>query len=397
MGHRVRGDDTAGWAHAARAARAGAALTAAIAEKLSNEAILEMMEAIGDLNRRERDKSLLSGDLGVVPIGAVLQLLQAENQTGVLVCTSGGAEVRATFRNGLIDLVQSTGAGDEFRLGRFFIEEGVLSPSEIEEITQKTAAMAKLEAPIVIEAPSPLASGAASALTATSDEAPKSAIQIRESDSPKPASPSQIPSSNDPAPNTLPWGQRISAVPSTVRDDVHGMITLPGNAVADVLAAVTAQQKPRPLGTALLAAGKIVESQLRTALTKQSSELLYEVLRWHIGRFELRREAPSELAESARLGMPVASAVMEGFRRVDEWRVLERTLGSFDNVLVRDDAAFGALDIQSLPMREKAVLDAVDGDRTIRAIVSASHLSSFDVCRILVQFLEARVLRRRAA
>jgi len=373
----------------------GTALTAAIAEKLSNEAILEMMEAIGDLNRRERDKSLLSGDLGVVPIGAVLQLLQAENQTGVLVCTSGGAEVRATFRNGLIDLVQSTGAGDEFRLGRFFIEEGVLSPSEIEEITQKTAAMAKLEAPIVIEAPSPLAG--ASALTATSDEAPKSAIQIRESDSPKPASPSQIPSSNDPAPNTLPWGQRISAVPSTVRDDVHGMITLPGNAVADVLAAVTAQQKPRPLGTALLAAGKIVESQLRTALTKQSSELLYEVLRWHIGRFELRREAPSELAESARLGMPVASAVMEGFRRVDEWRVLERTLGSFDNVLVRDDAAFGALDIQSLPMREKAVLDAVDGDRTIRAIVSASHLSSFDVCRILVQFLEARVLRRRAA
>jgi hypothetical protein len=86
---------------------------------------------------------------------------------------------------------------------------------------------------------------------------------------------------------------------------------------------------------------------------------------------------------------------MEGFRRVDEWRVLERTLGSFDSVLVRDDAAFGALDISSLPPREKMVLDLVDGERSVRQIVVASHLSSFDACRTLVQFLEARVLRRR--
>jgi hypothetical protein len=146
---------------------------------------------------------------------------------------------------------------------------------------------------------------------------------------------------------------------------------------------------------ALLAAGKIDETQLRSALVKQSSELLYEVLRWPVGRFDLRREPPSELAESARLGLPVASVVMEGFRRVDEWRALERTLGSFDAVLFRDDAAFGNLDVASLPSKEHVVLDAVDGARTVRAIVSASHLSSFDACRILVQFLEARVLRRR--
>ena len=54
-------------------------------------------------------------------------------------------------------------------------------------------------------------------------------------------------------------------------------------------------------------------------------------------------------------------------------------------------------DVASLPLKERRVLDAVDGDRTVRAIVAASNLSSFDACRILVQFLEARVLRRRAA
>jgi CheY-like chemotaxis protein len=117
-----------------------AGLANAIAERLSNDAIVEMMEAISALDRRDRGGPLLAGDLGIVPIGAILQLLQAENQTGVLVCTNGGAEVRATFRDGAIDLVQSIGAGDEFRLGRFFVEEGVLTPQEIDNITQRTRA-----------------------------------------------------------------------------------------------------------------------------------------------------------------------------------------------------------------------------------------------------------------
>ncbi len=322
-------------------------LTNALADRLSNEAVLDMMEALGD-RQGQPSGPILSGDLGVVPIGAILQLLQAENQTGVLVCKNGSAEVRATFRAGAIDLVEASGAGDEFRLGRFFVEEGVLTPAEIDAITQPRSGTAS--GPVVID----------------DGDAPLSSIQMKEADVLEPTT-----------------------------TDPHGMATLPGAALIESLAAFT--QKKRPLGMALLAAGKIVESQLRTALTRQSSELLYEVLRWPAGRFELRRDPLSELAENAKLGLPVASVVMEGFRRVDEWRVLERTLGSFDAVLVRDDSAFGTLDVGSLPAREKAVLEAVDGERTVRAVVAASNLSSFDACRILVQFLEARALRRRTA
>jgi CheY-like chemotaxis protein len=341
-------------------------LAAALEHRLTNETVLEMMDTLAELDRVEKSGSLLAGDLGVVPIGAILQLLQSENQTGVLVCSSSagawrtedpaGTEVRATFRNGLIDLVQSTGAGDEFRLGRFFIEEGVLTSAEIEEITQRQESAlslaTKTEEVEIVELDTAAAPAAASA-------------------APAPV----VAGSRDTA-----WGTAWSS-----KDTTAGTAWSPGG------------MQRRPLGMALLAAGKIVESQLRTALTRQSSELLYEVLRWQAGRFELRREPPSELAVSARLGMPVASVVMEGFRRVDEWRALERTLGSFDAVLFRDDAAFGSLDIQSLPAKEKTVLDAVDGQRTVRAIVLASHQSSFEVCRILVQFLEARVLRRRTS
>lgn len=348
--------------------RASAELTSAIADGLSNDALVEMMEVIGDL-RRGKPGPILSGDLGVVPIGAILQLLQAENQTGVLVCTNGGAEVRSTFRAGAIDLVQSTGAGDEFRLGRFFVEEGVLTPSEIDEIARQARG------------------DGGNGATAAASPGRGRELRLLE----------QVPhSSVHPAgvANALEEGESVGP-PGALRDDPHGRTTLPGVSFAEVLAADV--DTPRPLGMVLLAAGKIVESQLRAALTKQSSELLYEVLRWTSGRFELRREPASELAESAKLGLPVASVVMEGFRRVDEWRVLERTLVSFDAVLMRDDTAFGKLDVTSLPAKERAVLDAVDGERTVRAIISASHLSSFEACRILVQFLEARALRQRAS
>jgi hypothetical protein len=153
------------------------------------------------------------------------------------------------------------------------------------------------------------------------------------------------------------------------------------------------------LGHALVRAQRISNEQLKVALTRQSSELLYEVLRWPVGRFDFRRTPASPSARRAKLGLSVPSLVMEGFRRVDEWRLLERKLGGFDDVLVRDPVAIsslGAMDETGIEKTERAVLDAIDGNRSIREVVAASHLSSFDACRVLVQLLEARLVRRKS-
>jgi hypothetical protein len=154
----------------------------------------------------------------------------------------------------------------------------------------------------------------------------------------------------------------------------------------------------RPLlGDLLVDAGRVTSDQLRGALVRQASELIYEVIRWHKGRFEFHKRGASAMAERAKLSLPVASAVMEGFRRVDEWRVVEEGLGSFEAVLQRDPMAIGALEEHQLPRGERAVLDAIDGERTVREIVGTSHMSSFDACRILCQLIEARLVRRRVA
>ncbi len=242
----------------------------------------------------QSEEVLLYGKLSTLAIGAVLQLLQMEKQTGVLTVVHGEREVTTVLRDGLIDLVQSRGAGDEFRLGRFFIEEGLVTPEEIDR-----------------------------------------------------------------------------AVASRGPEDA------------------------RPLGDILVHSGKVTSSELRAALLRQSSELVYELLRWKSGYFVLERRPAPPLAESAALRLPVASVVLEGVRRVDEWRLMEARVGRFDEALLPDPVALQALGSDRLSKTERIVLDLVDGGRTIREIITLAHMSSFDTCKALFQLLEARIVRRR--
>jgi DNA-binding response OmpR family regulator len=260
----------------------------------------------------------LLGDLAVIPIGAVLQLLQIELKTGLLVVSDTKVEVTIAVREGLIDLVQARNAGAEFRLGRYFVEHGLVTPDDIDRLLRDNA-------PTPRPPPMPLDTG-------------------------PPAPPKA----------EAPTGRKL-------------------------------------LGDLLVASGRVTRAQLREALARQSSELVYEIVRWPNGRFEFRREALPALAESARLGLPVASVVMEGFRRVDEWRVVEATLGNFASVLLADPGALDAVGLDRLAKSEQRLLEMIDGERTVREIVEQSHMSSFDACKILFSLLEARLVRRRAA
>lgn len=304
-----------------------------------------VLDRLDSLSSEKRGERLLAGDLKRIPIGAVLQTFQVEGLTGVLTAESAGSQVSVTFRQGLIDLVESKGARDEFRLGRYFIEEGLVSPRQIDDVLGKALPVNEEEAEKADEletaktasTPSiPAASGSDTDLTSVGDEPVSGTIEMR-----------------------APMGMR--------------------------------------LGDRLVAEGLIDLTQLNNALVRQSSELIYELLRWPSGVFEFRATPPSRNAEKARLGLPVAAVVMEGFRRVDEWRLLETSLGNFDSVLLRDEAMIDQMGREGLPRQESVVLEAVDGVRTIRDVVQASHLSSFDACRTLAQFLEARLVRRRVA
>jgi hypothetical protein len=156
-------------------------------------------------------------------------------------------------------------------------------------------------------------------------------------------------------------------------------------------------QRPGPrklLGEELVQAASLRPEAVRRALVRQTSELVYEVVRWKSGRFTFNVDVENPAASKAALGMETSALVMEGFRRVDEWRLIEGSF-DFDDVLYADQGAIERLDEINLTSEESKVLAAIDGQRTIRELVNETPQSSFEVCKILYQLLNSRLVRRK--
>ncbi len=269
-----------------------AAVMAAVAKSMAPDVVSALAATLKDLDG-EGAKEVMSGDISAIPLAEVLQVLQMQRQTGVLRITSNKAAMTISLRQGLIDLVQSRGASDEFRLGRYFIEKGLLGKPELEALLKEKGA-----------------------------------------------------------------GSRL-------------------------------------LGDLLVDSGKVTKDDLTDALTRQSSELIYDVLRWPFGRFSFTKEPFRSEAEQAKLGLGVSGLVLEGFRRVDEWRLMEGTI-HFDQVVVVDQVALDAVGTEKLTRIEKMVLASVNGSRTVNEVIKDSSAGSFDAIKVVYQFLQSRVLRTRA-
>ncbi len=173
----------------------------------------------------------------------------------------------------------------------------------------------------------------------------------------------------------------------------------------DVLTAVLDERarsttKPGLFGVDLVARGLITEAQLKQAMARQISEVIYETLRWTQGQFAFRAlpaESFPALARDAALGISVDGLLLEGFRRVDEWRVIEREIGDFDLVFVPNESRIAEVARGQLTRDEIAVMEFVNGKTPVKDIIRALRLGSFDVSKILFRLLRAKLIRRRVA
>ena len=245
----------------------------------------------------------LSGSLATIPLSAVLQILGSEGQNGELSLVRGQTEIVVVFRDGLVDLVETRGGASEYRLGRYLVEAGAITPEELDE-----------------------------------------------------------------------W---LASLGSTEVSTMHRKVRI---------------------GQQLLKSGRVSSESLRNALRRQSSELVYEVLRWKDGFFEFRRDASVVRGDDTALAFHVSQLILEGYRRMEDWRHIEATLGVFDDVLVRDNTEADRTGMAAaLTRNEHLVLAAIDGSRSVREVLASVQLPAFDGCRILAQFIGAGLVRRRAS
>jgi CheY-like chemotaxis protein len=149
-------------------------------------------------------------------------------------------------------------------------------------------------------------------------------------------------------------------------------------------------------GADLIARGLLTRDALTRAMVRQTSELAYEALRWRAGFFQFRRtEELSLLARDAALQINVDRMLLEGYRRVDEWRIIEREISNFDEVFVRNDHKIADTPRGTFTRDELAVLEQVDGRQSVRDVVRKLRMGSFDVSKMFFRLRRARLIRRR--
>jgi len=276
------------------AASVADAVRAALDDQTLDEVTRELEQLVGAGAPGQAAEASLRGDLRVVPIAEVLQLLDAQKQTGLLEVVQGESAIEVCFRAGRVDLATARGLPEEYLLGRFLVEEELMSQADLEGFLE-------------------------------------------------------------------------SRVPGI-----------------------------KMIGAQLVKLGYLSDADLKSALARQSRELVYEVLRWSFGsfRFTRTRELPPA-AVDALLALDVEGILMEGFRRVDEWHLIEREVDDFDTVFLRNEDAVAQMGRGRLTREELAVLELVNGKNTVKEIVRASRMGSFEVSKMLYRLLSIKLVRRR--
>ena len=281
----------------AKIATDAAAIREAARTALDDAALAKIMATV-DLGLFGEGTPGLRGDLRVVPLAEVLQLLDVQEQSGILTVERSGARVDIYFRRGRVDQAIADGVPEEFLLGRFVLEAELVQRGDLESFLESRAN------------------------------------------------------------KSGPTGKLI--------------------------------------GQQMVKLGFFSEADLKTCLTKQSSELIYEILRWRHGRFRFAAglELPPSVIDAA-LGLDVEAVLMEGYRRVDEWHLIERAIDNFDVVFLRNEDSVAQMGRGRLTREELAVLEAVNGKNTVKDIIRKSRMGSFEVSKMLYRLLSIKLVRRR--
>jgi len=148
------------------------------------------------------------------------------------------------------------------------------------------------------------------------------------------------------------------------------------------------EQKKR-LGEVLIEMGVISREDLEHYLRYQIEEVIFQMLTWETGYFSFEPDLLPPVEEFAVFITP-QELLLEGARRIGEWKKLEGKLPPFDTVLKQKP-----LDRPlAFTEDEKKIITLIDGERTIDEIVKVSEFDFFATCRTLYGLFSAGILEK---
>lgn len=160
-----------------------------------------------------------------------------------------------------------------------------------------------------------------------------------------------------------------------------------------VLSDQQAAADPRPLlGAMLRERGLVSEEALETYVREQVEDSVFTLFNWPEAEFQfVQGEEPP--VNDLLIALDAEAVIMEGCRRVDEWELVMRTLGSLEKVPSQIATGTGREVI--LKAREWDVLCFIDGRRDINTIVAESGLDRFGTAKTVFGLVNAGLVSVR--
>jgi len=151
------------------------------------------------------------------------------------------------------------------------------------------------------------------------------------------------------------------------------------------------------LGDILIERGVLNKDGLRKVLRLQTEEVLFRVLQWEDGLYEFH-QMPVRYERDIYRQISAEHILMEGYRRLDEWKVIRSDVPSPDMVFNLGAEAIPCLEegklnldrreLRKLSEEDKKILSLIDGNRTVREIRDVSLLGEFESLKAFSNLLK---------
>ncbi len=122
----------------------------------------------------------------------------------------------------------------------------------------------------------------------------------------------------------------------------------------------------------------------------KGEDAVFTLISWGKGEFEFEE---SNFDVETSITKSVTSLLMDSARRIDEWRLLRKKIGSIDSVPTFNEIDKGERRKISLSTLEWLVISKIDGRRSIAEISNESGINIFDASRIVFGMITSGLLK----
>lgn len=186
---------------------------------------------------------------------------------------------------------------------------------------------------------------------------------------------------------------KVSSVWSSDPRDYLGQFLLASNRITEqqlTEALVAQEDENQVLGKILVNRNLISEAEIRRMVQTKTEESIYDTFLWGVGTFEFHdNRLPDQ--KTMLISLEVTGIVLEGARRVDEWKVIRQTIKGEDAVLGPVSEVIA--DMLPLSPEDADVLFRLDEVKTIGQLMQELRRPEFILSKHMHEMIERGMLR----